>query len=95
MPLPQCDVRFGRGLIVRDTVFRFEHRPAGVAEDGLLPAQAGRDGPHVRDFAGAEAIDVGRAGLFLLRRGEVGQRRTAGEQRENQTERRREMSAAP
>lgn len=45
-----------------------EHRPAGIAEAGPLPAQAGGDGPDVRDFAGAKPVDVGRAGLFLFRR---------------------------
>jgi hypothetical protein len=44
-----------------------EHRPAGLVQTRLLAPQAGRDGADVWDFAGAEAIDVGRAGLALLR----------------------------
>jgi hypothetical protein len=43
-----------------------EHRPAGVAETGLLASQAGGDGPDVRDFAGAKSIDVRHASLFLF-----------------------------
>lgn len=49
-----------------------EHRPAGIAKVGLLPPQAGGNGPDVRDFAGAQTIDVGRAGLALLRRCKLG-----------------------
>jgi hypothetical protein len=51
-----------------------EHRPAGLAEIGLLPPQAGGDGPDVGDFTGAETVNVGRAGPFLLRRSRFGSR---------------------
>jgi tetratricopeptide (TPR) repeat protein len=61
-----------------------EHRPAGVAEAGLLAPQAGGDGADIGDFAGAKPIHIGRAGLFLFRGGEVGQRGTGGEQGQRQ-----------
>lgn len=48
-----------------------KHGSAGVAEARPLPPQAGGDGADVRDFASAEAIDVGRTGFLLLRRREV------------------------
>ena len=50
-----------------------EHRPTRIAQVRLLPPQAVGDGADVGDFAGAEAIDVGGAGLALLRRGKLGQ----------------------
>jgi hypothetical protein len=62
-----------------------EHRPAGLAEAGLLPPQAAGDGPDVGDFAGAETVDVGRAGPPLCRRPRFGQRRIGCEQREKET----------
>ena len=49
-----------------------EYGPAGLAEAGLLPPQAGGDGPNVRDLAGAKPIDVGRAGPFLFLRSGFG-----------------------
>jgi hypothetical protein len=52
-----------------------EHCPAGLAKAGLLPPQAGGNRPHIRDFAGAQAIDVGRAGPALFGRCKVGPRR--------------------
>ena len=55
-----------------------EYRPAGVAEAGLLPPQAGGDRPRVGDFAGAETIEVGRARPLLFRRADIGRRQTAG-----------------
>jgi hypothetical protein len=45
-----------------------EHRPAGLAQAGLLPPQAGDNCPHIWDLACAKTIDVGGAGLFLFRR---------------------------
>src|SRR5262249_62342471 len=45
------------------------HRgPAGRAQVALVTVQAGGDGPDVRDFASAKAIDVWRAGPPLLGR---------------------------
>src|SRR5207247_2978698 len=63
-----------------------EHGPAGLAQDGLLSPQAGGDGADVRDFAGAETIDVGRAGPSLLRRPGCGQRGTGREEGERQSQ---------
>jgi len=45
-----------------------EYRRACRAQARLLPAQAGSDGLRVGDFAGAEPVDVGRAGPALLGR---------------------------
>lgn len=45
-----------------------EHRPACLAQARLLPSQAVGDGAGVGDFAGAEAIDIRRAGPALLLR---------------------------
>jgi hypothetical protein len=47
---------------------------AGLAEARLLPPQAGGDGADVGDFAGAKAVDVGRAGPFLPGRAGLGRR---------------------
>jgi hypothetical protein len=63
----------------RDFSSLLEHRPAGIAETGLLPPQAGGDGANVGDFAGAKTVDVGRAGPSLLRRCQIGQRRACAE----------------
>ena len=63
-----------------------EHGPAGRAQAGLLSPQAGGDGANIRDFAGAESIDVGRAGPSLLRRPGCGQRGTGREQGERQSQ---------
>src|SRR5215831_18751291 len=43
-----------------------KRRAAGVAQARPLPAQAGGDRARIRDFAGAEAIDIGGAGAALL-----------------------------
>ena len=51
-----------------------EHRPAGLAEVGFLPPQTGGDRLHIRDFAGAETVDVGRAGPLLFGCCEFGER---------------------
>jgi hypothetical protein len=44
-----------------------EHRRTCRAQASLLPAQAGRDGPGIGDFAGAQPVDIGCAGPALLR----------------------------
>jgi hypothetical protein len=71
-----------------------EHRPAGLAKARPLPAQAGGDGVDVGNFAGAKAVDVGRAGPLLFRRRELGERGTGREQRQNQAERHSGIRAA-
>jgi hypothetical protein len=53
---------YGADRLKRRAPSLLEHRPAGVAEARLLPPQAGGDGAGVGNFAGAKAIDVGRAG---------------------------------
>jgi hypothetical protein len=58
-----------------------EGRAAGLAQARLLSPEAGGDGANIGDFAGAQAIDIGRAGPALLRRtlGAGGGRREQGE----------------
>jgi hypothetical protein len=60
----------GRNLTRRGAISSslLEHRSAGFAEAGLLPPQAGGNGPHIRDLAWTKTTDVGGAGFFLLRR---------------------------
>jgi len=70
-----------------------EHRPARFAEARLLSPQTRRDGAYVGDFTGAEAIDVGRAGPALLRRGR-GQSGASREKAEEKAERRSIMGPA-
>jgi hypothetical protein len=60
----------------------FEYRPAGHAEIGFLPPQAGGDRPDIRDLAGAETINVGGAGFFLFRRCEFSARGPDGGKRD-------------
>ena len=62
-----------------------EHRPAGFAQAGLLPPKAGDNGPHIWDLAWAKTIDVGGAGLSLLRRCLRSQRGCRCEQCERQS----------
>src|ERR1700730_350199 len=71
-----------------------EHRPARLAEVRLLSPQTRRDGADVGDFTGAEAIDIGRAGPALLRRGQRGQSGASREKAEEKTERRSIMGPA-
>src|SRR5689334_14223172 len=65
-----------------------EYRSAGRAQARLLPAQAGGNRPDVRDLAGAEAVDIRRAGPALFWGALLGAGRTACDQREQETERR-------
>jgi len=53
------------------SVARLLHRaPAGFAQASLVALQADRDGADIRNFAGTEAIDVGRASPALFGRAE-------------------------
>jgi hypothetical protein len=61
-----CGCNFARHGAVSSSLL--EHRPAGFAEAGLLPPQAGGNCPHIRDLAWTKTIDVGGAGFFLFRR---------------------------
>jgi len=45
-----------------------EHTAASLAQARPVAAQAGRDGADIGDFAGAEPVDVGRAGPALFSR---------------------------
>src|SRR5207302_7981305 len=74
---------WGTGIAAAPSLL--EHGPAGRAQAGLLSPQAGGDGANIRDFAGAESIDVGRAGPSLRRPG-CGQRGTGCEQGERQSQ---------
>lgn len=58
-----CCAQIHRG---GSTAGLIEHGAAGLAEARAVTAQAGRDGADVGDFAGAEPVDVGRAGPSLL-----------------------------
>lgn len=57
-----------RGISVRSISVLVHGGATGRAEIALLPHQAGGDGADIRDFAGAEAVNVRRAGAALLRR---------------------------
>jgi len=61
-----CGCNFARHGAVSSSLL--EHRPAGFAEAGLLPPQAGGNCPHIWDLAWTKTIDVGGAGFFLFRR---------------------------
>ena len=63
-----------------------EHRRTGRAQARLLPAQACGNRPGVRDLAGAEAVDVGRAGPALFGGALLGSGRAARKQRDEQAE---------
>lgn len=67
--------------------------PAGFAEVGFLPSQAGGDRPDVGNLARAEAVDVGRAGPLLFGGCEFGVRQAGCEPAEKQAERQCAMSA--
>jgi hypothetical protein len=86
-----CDRDFSRA---RASSSLLEHRPAGVAEARPLSPQAVGDGPHIGDFAGAEPIDVGRAGPLLFRGREIGPRGACRRQRENEGYSRSEVGTA-
>ncbi len=100
MPLFQCGMRPGEPATQRVRPGRslnfslFENCPAGIAEIGLLPPQACGDGPDIGNFAGAETIDVGGAGLFLLRRCQIRKRGSRCRQDDTKTERETDDGAA-
>jgi hypothetical protein len=73
--------------------FLLEHRPAGLAEAGLLPPQAGSDRPDIGNLARAETVDVGCAGPFLFGCCEFGERGAGREQSEKKSERERQTDA--
>ncbi len=79
-------LRSWRAGVASEISSLLEHGPAGRAQTGLLSPQAGGDGADVRDFAGAETIDVGRAGPSLLRRPRCGRQGAGCEQRERQSQ---------
>lgn len=85
---------YGADRLKRRAPSLLEHRPAGVAEARLLPPQAGGDGAGVGNFAGAKAIDVGRAGPLLFGRRQISQCGTGRQQRDQESERRSKMGAA-
>jgi hypothetical protein len=65
-----------------------ENRGAGCAKARPLPAQAGCDGPDIRDLAGAEAVDIRRTGLALFRRTLLGDGRATRDHSEQEAKRR-------
>ena len=63
-----------------------KHRSTARAQARPLPAQAGGDRTDIRDLAGTEPIDIGRAGLALFGGALLGNGRTARDQREQEAE---------